>query len=103
MQGRILADAQVIGCRGVWGALRLAEPSRPSARTVKTFSADGLVAAAVESNIAESDKTQKQIVRDCLLDLNDRANVEGWLPGWFAFPVLGLGQSPAYSANARRC
>ena len=40
-----------------------------------------------DSNIAEKAKTQKKIVRDCLDGANGRAKVEGWLPGWLAFPV----------------
>lgn len=39
-----------------------------------------------DGNVAEKVKTQKKIIRDCL-DANGRAKVEGWLPGWMAFPV----------------
>lgn len=40
-----------------------------------------------DANVAEKAKTQKKIVRDCLDGANGRAKVEGWLPGWLAFPV----------------
>ncbi len=40
-----------------------------------------------DANVAEKAKTQKKIVRDCLDGTNGRAKVEGWLPGWMAFPV----------------
>jgi hypothetical protein len=34
---------------------------------------------------------QKQIIRDCLTGTNGRAKVEGWLPGWLAFPARPVG------------
>lgn len=40
-----------------------------------------------DANVAEKAKTQKKIIRDCLDGANGRAKVEGWLPGWLAFPV----------------
>ena len=40
-----------------------------------------------DANVTEKAKTQKKIVRDCLDGANGRAKVEGWLPGWMAFPV----------------
>lgn len=40
-----------------------------------------------DGNVAEKAKTQKKIIRDCLAGANGRAKVEGWLPGWLAFPV----------------
>jgi ParB family chromosome partitioning protein len=40
-----------------------------------------------DANVAEKAKTQKKIIRDCLDGANGRAKVEGWLPGWMAFPV----------------
>ncbi len=48
-----------------------------------------------KANIAEKAKTQKQIIRDYLTGSNGRVKVEGWLPGWMAFPARGAGQSPA--------
>jgi ParB family chromosome partitioning protein len=50
--------------------------------------------AVAKANIAEKAKTQKQIVRDYLTGSNGRAKVEGWLPGWMAFPQHGIGQEP---------
>jgi ParB family chromosome partitioning protein len=43
--------------------------------------------AVADGNIAATGKVQKQIVRDCLNGTNGRAKVDGWLPGWMAFPV----------------
>jgi len=40
-----------------------------------------------DGNVAEKAKTQKKIIRDCLDGANGRTKVEGWLPGWMAFPV----------------
>jgi ParB family chromosome partitioning protein len=51
--------------------------------------------AVAKANIAEKGKTQKQIVRDCLTGTNGRAKVEGWLPGWLAFPARGIGHNPS--------
>jgi ParB family chromosome partitioning protein len=53
--------------------------------------------AVAKANIAEKTKTQKQIVRDCLAGANGRVKVDGWLPGWMAFPAREIGQdvSPA--------
>lgn len=47
--------------------------------------------AVAKSNIAEKTKTQKQVIRDCLTGSNGRSKVEGWLPGWMAFPQTGPG------------
>ncbi len=49
--------------------------------------------AVAKANVAEKAKTQKQIVRDCLTGTNGRARVEGWLPGWLAFPARGICQT----------
>jgi len=43
--------------------------------------------AVADGNVAEKAKTQKKIIRDCLDGANGRTRVEGWLPGWMAFPV----------------
>jgi ParB family chromosome partitioning protein len=40
-----------------------------------------------DANLAERLKTQKQIIRDCIEGANGREKVEGWVPGWLAFPV----------------
>jgi hypothetical protein len=29
------------------------------------------------------------VIRDCLAGTNGRTKVEGWLPGWMAFPQIG--------------
>ncbi len=49
--------------------------------------------AVAKANVAEKAKTQKQVIRDCLAGANGRAKVEGWLPGWLAFPARGIGQA----------
>lgn len=43
--------------------------------------------AVADGNVAEKLKSQKQTIRDCLAGANGRVKVEGWLPGWMAFPV----------------
>lgn len=43
--------------------------------------------AVAAANVAERVKTRKKILRDCLDGANGRTRVEGWLPGWMAFPV----------------
>jgi ParB family chromosome partitioning protein len=48
--------------------------------------------AVAKANIAEKAKTQKQIVRDCLTGANGRVKVDGWLPGWMAFPARSIGE-----------
>jgi ParB family chromosome partitioning protein len=56
--------------------------------------------AVAKANIAEKAKTQKQIIRDCLIGANGRAKVEDWLPGWMAFPAKGIGQPPPQDADS---
>jgi len=56
--------------------------------------------AIAKANIAEKAKTQKQIVRDCLAGENGRVKVEGWLPGWMAFPAHGIGHAAQAVADA---
>lgn len=51
--------------------------------------------AVARANVAEKAKTQKQIVRDCLMGSNGRVKVEGWLPGWLEFPFRSYGDQPA--------
>jgi len=67
--------------------------------TVNAMLAEVAGEAVAKSNIAEKAKTQKQIVRDCLAGANGRAKVEGWLPGWLAFPARGIGQGDPASAE----
>jgi hypothetical protein len=50
------------------------------------------VAAA---NVAEKAKTQRQIVQNCLTGGGGRQKVEGWLPGWMAFPSYPIGEAVA--------
>jgi ParB family chromosome partitioning protein len=54
--------------------------------------------AVAKANVAEKAKTQKQIIRDYLMGANGRTKVEGWLPGWMAFPAKPIGQIPAQTA-----
>lgn len=60
--------------------------------TVNAIVSDVAGDAIAKANIAEKAKTQKQIVRDYLTGSNGRTKVEGWLPGWLAFPQCGVGQ-----------
>jgi len=43
--------------------------------------------SCADANVAETVKTQKRVIRDCLAGTNGRTKVEAWLPGWMAFPV----------------
>lgn len=43
--------------------------------------------SCADANVAETVKTQKRVIRDCLTGANGRTKVEAWLPGWMAFPV----------------
>lgn len=61
--------------------------------TVNALVAEVAGEAVAKANIAEKAKTQKQIVRDCLTGSNGRVKVDGWLPGWMAFPAHGVGQT----------
>jgi len=53
------------------------------------------------ANVAEKAKTQRQIVQNCLSGSGGRQKVEGWLPGWMAFPShpIGQGLSPMTEAT----
>jgi ParB family chromosome partitioning protein len=63
--------------------------------TVNAIVADVAGEAIAKANVTEKAKTQKQIVRDCLAGANARAKVEGWLPGWLAFPARRIGRANA--------
>jgi ParB family transcriptional regulator, chromosome partitioning protein len=67
--------------------------------TVNAMLADVAGEAIARGNIAEKAKTQKQIVRDYLTGTNGRAKVDGWLPGWMAFPAHGIGQAGPAAAD----
>jgi ParB family chromosome partitioning protein len=62
--------------------------------------------AVASANAGESVKVQRQIVRDCLAGINGRAQVEGWVPRWMAFPPStytergGVGSAERWSAIA---
>jgi ParB family chromosome partitioning protein len=62
--------------------------------TVNGLLAEVAGEAVAKANIAEKAKTQKLIVRDYLTGANGRAKVEGWLPGWMAFPQRADGRTP---------
>jgi ParB family chromosome partitioning protein len=55
-----------------------------------------------KANIAEKTKTQKQIVRDSLAGSNGRVKVEGWLPGWMAFPAREIGSAAPVQSEPER-
>ena len=56
-----------------------------------------------DGNVTATGKTQKKIIQDCLAGENDRKKVEGWLPGYMAFPFKpyskngGIGIEDAWS------
>jgi ParB family chromosome partitioning protein len=69
--------------------------------TVNALLAEVAGEAVAKTNIAEKAKIQKQIVRDSLTGANGRAKVDGWLPGWMAFPERGIRQAvPGDTADA---
>ena len=55
--------------------------------------------AVAKANVAEKAKTQKKIIRDFLAGANGREKVEGWCPGWMAFPFRQLGENAAPKAK----
>jgi ParB family chromosome partitioning protein len=59
--------------------------------TVNALVADVAGEATAKANFVEKTRVQKDIVRDCLAGANGRAKVEGWLPGWLAFPARPVG------------
>jgi len=58
--------------------------------TVNALLAEVAGEGVAKANVAEKAKTQKQVIRDCLAGAHGRQKVDGWLPGWFAFPVRGV-------------
>jgi ParB family chromosome partitioning protein len=54
--------------------------------TVNALLAEVAGKTVADANVAEKTRTQKQIIHDCLAGANGRAKVEGWLPGFMAFP-----------------
>jgi len=70
--------------------------------TVNAVLAEVAGEAVAKANVAEKVKAQKQIVRDCLAGANGRTKVEGWLPGWLAFPTCGIGQAEPVAADSQR-
>ncbi|MDE2135733.1 MAG: ParB/RepB/Spo0J family partition protein [Alphaproteobacteria bacterium] len=70
--------------------------------TVNAMLAEVAGEAVAKGNVAEKLKTQKQIIRDCLVGRNDRPKVENWLPGWMQFPFRGYGDGRCAIADAAR-
>lgn len=71
--------------------------------TVNAMLAEVAGKAVADANVAERAKTQKQIIRDFLAGTNGRAKVDGWLPGFMAFPFRLYGDGScgiAAAANA---
>jgi len=66
--------------------------------TVNALVAEVAGETVAKANVAEKAKTQKQIVRDGLAGSNGRTQVEGWLPGWLAFPFRDIGSAPVAQA-----
>ena len=42
--------------------------------------------AVADQNVSQKVATQKKIIQDSLAGANGREQVEGWLPGYLAFP-----------------
>jgi ParB family chromosome partitioning protein len=68
--------------------------------TVNALLAEVAGKTVADANVAEKTKTQKQIIRDCLAGANGRAKVEGWLPGFMAFPFRLYGDGSCTIAEA---
>ncbi|MGO8867409.1 MAG: ParB/RepB/Spo0J family partition protein [Alphaproteobacteria bacterium] len=68
--------------------------------TVNAMLAEVSGKSVADANIAERAKTQKQIIRDFLDGTNGRAKVEGWLPGFMAFPFRLYGDGTCAIAEA---
>lgn len=59
--------------------------------TVNAMLAEVAGKAVADANVAETGKTQKQIIADTLKGVNGRAKVVDWLPGVMAFPFRDYG------------
>jgi ParB family chromosome partitioning protein len=70
--------------------------------TINAVLAEVAGEAVAKANIAEKAKTQKQIIRDCLAGTNGRMKVDGWLPGWLAFPAREIGQDTPQPVEPER-
>ena len=68
--------------------------------TVNAMLAEVAGKAVADANLTEKTKTQKQIIRDSLAGTNGRAKVEGWLPGFMAFPFRLYGDGGCAIADA---
>ena len=56
--------------------------------------------SVADANVTERAKVQKQIIRDFLAGTNGRAKVDGWLPGFMAFPFRLYGEGTCSIAEA---
>ena len=56
--------------------------------------------SVADANLSERAKTQKQIIRNSLDGTNGRTKVEGWLPGFMAFPFRLYGDGTCAIAEA---
>ncbi|MEC3910306.1 ParB/RepB/Spo0J family partition protein [Sphingobium sp. CR2-8] len=54
-----------------------------------------------DSNIKETGKTKRQIIRDCLTGSNGRAKVEGWVPRWLHFPATSYTERGGVASVSR--
>jgi ParB family chromosome partitioning protein len=70
--------------------------------SINAILADVAGEAIAKANIAEKAKTQKQIIRDYLAGANGRVKIDGWLPGWLAFPVRMIGQDIPQATEPER-
>jgi ParB family chromosome partitioning protein len=68
--------------------------------TVNAMLAEVAGKSVADANLAEKTRTQKQILRDCLAGANGRTKVEGWLPGFMAFPFRLYGGGTCTIAEA---
>lgn len=58
-------------------------------------------AAIANANAGETAKALKAVIRDCLEGSNGRAEVEGWVPRWMAFPPAAYTERGGVRSVAR--
>lgn len=68
--------------------------------TVNAMLAEVAGQSVAKTHADEKVKSQKKIIRDSLAGENWRSKVEGWLPGWMAFPFRPYGKGSSGIADA---
>ena len=56
---------------------------------------------AAAANEAATGKVKRQIIRDCLSGANGRAQVDGWVPKWMAFPPAAYTERGGFGTVTR--